>query len=184
MGIADIVLFRIRKRNAERVSQAFINGTVNAKANEMKKRLVETIGTFFLVFTIGMTVIEPGAGALAPVAIGSALATMIFAGGHISGGHFNPAVSLAAMFRGALLNVATAKSNEGNSFYRWASGFTVLAGAFSVDGISEGAFNPAVAIGICMMKIVSFGSLWIYLVANLIGGAVAAAAFLFVNGKE
>ena len=49
---------------------------------------------------------------------------------------------------------------------------------------SGGAFNPAVAIGICIMKIVSFGSLWIYLVANLIGGAVAAAAFLFVNGKE
>jgi hypothetical protein len=34
------------------------------------------------------------------------------------------------------------------------------------------------------MKIVSLGSLWIYLVANLVGGAVAAATFLFVNGKD
>jgi aquaporin Z len=68
----------------------------------MKKLLVEAIGTFFLVFTIGMTVIDPGAGPLAPLAIGAALAVMIFAGGHISGGHYNPAVSFAAAIRGAL----------------------------------------------------------------------------------
>jgi len=66
----------------------------------MKKSLVEFIGTFFLVFTIGMTVIAPGAGAMAPLAIGSALAVMIFAGGHISGGHFNPAVTLGVFLRG------------------------------------------------------------------------------------
>ena len=60
----------------------------------MKKYLVEFIGTFFLVFTIGMTVIAPGAGDMAPLAIGSVLAVMIFAGGHVSGGHFNPAVTL------------------------------------------------------------------------------------------
>ncbi len=61
----------------------------------MKKYVVEFIGTFFLVLTIGMVVIEPGAGALAPLAIGSALAVMVYAGGHISGGHYNPAVTLA-----------------------------------------------------------------------------------------
>ena len=66
----------------------------------MKKYLVEFIGTFFLVFTIGMTVIAPGAGAMAPLAIGSVLAVMIFAGGHVSGGHFNPAVTLGVWLRG------------------------------------------------------------------------------------
>src|SRR5207302_11360994 len=58
------------------------------------------IGTFFLVLTIGCTVIGHGAGPFAPLAIGSALMVMIFAGGHISGGHFNPAVTLGVWLRG------------------------------------------------------------------------------------
>jgi aquaporin Z len=66
----------------------------------MKKYLVEFIGTFFLVLTVGMTVIDPGAGALAPLAIGSALMIMVYAGGHVSGGHYNPAVTLAVWLRG------------------------------------------------------------------------------------
>ena len=67
----------------------------------MKKYLVEFIGTFFLVLTVGMTVIEPGAaGDLAPLAIGSALMIMVYAGGHVSGGHFNPAVTVAVWLRG------------------------------------------------------------------------------------
>jgi len=66
----------------------------------MKKYLVEFIGTFFLVFTIGMTVIDPGAGNLAPLAIGAALMIMVYAGGHVSGGHYNPAVTLAVWLRG------------------------------------------------------------------------------------
>lgn len=64
----------------------------------MKKYLVEFIGTFFLVFTVGMAV-RSGA-ALAPLAIGASLMVMIFAGGHVSGGHFNPAVTLAVWMRG------------------------------------------------------------------------------------
>ncbi len=68
----------------------------------MAKAIMEFIGAFFLVFTIGMTVIEPGAGNMAPLAIGSVLMVMIFAGGHLSGGHYNPAVSLAVYVRGKL----------------------------------------------------------------------------------
>lgn len=63
------------------------------------KYLYELIGTFFLVLTVGMAVLAPGAGILAPLAIGSALAVMVYAGGHISGGHYNPAVSLAVFLR-------------------------------------------------------------------------------------
>jgi aquaporin Z len=66
----------------------------------MNKYLAEFIGTFFLVLTIGCTVIGHGAGPLAPLAIGSALMVMIFAGGHISGAHFNPAVTLGVWLRG------------------------------------------------------------------------------------
>ena len=66
----------------------------------MAKYLTEFIGTFFLVATIGFTVIAPGAGDMAPLAIGATLMVMIFAGGHVSGGHYNPAVTLAVFLRG------------------------------------------------------------------------------------
>src|SRR6185436_14652472 len=66
----------------------------------MNKYIVEFIGTFFLVLTVGNTVINSGAGVIPPLAIGSMLMVMIFAGGHISGGHFNPAVTLAVWLRG------------------------------------------------------------------------------------
>src|SRR5947209_8247243 len=66
----------------------------------MNKYITELVGTFFLVFTIGCTVVGSGAGALAPLAIGSALMVMVFAGGHISGAHYNPAVTLGVWLRG------------------------------------------------------------------------------------
>jgi aquaporin Z len=206
-----------------------------------KKLLVEFIGTFFLVTTIGMTVLKPGdAGPLAPLAIGSALMVMVFAGGHISGAHYNPAVTLAVFLRGkcpvsdvipymiaqavaaaaaafvvlffkgakpepgdvdvtkallaeflftfalcyVVLNVATAKGTSGNSFYGLAIGFTVLIGAFSVGGISGGAFNPAVAVGVTLMGLSKMANIWIFLVADFLGGAVAATVFKFLNPDD
>ena len=65
-----------------------------------RKLVVEGIGTFFLVLTIGLVVLGTGAGALAPIAIGAVLMVMVYAGGHISGAHYNPAVSLAVLMRG------------------------------------------------------------------------------------
>src|SRR6187401_570402 len=66
----------------------------------MNKYLTEFIGTYFLVFTVGCTVIPGKPGVIAPLAIGAALMVMIYAGGHISGGHYNPAVTLAVTVRG------------------------------------------------------------------------------------
>lgn len=66
----------------------------------MHKYLTEFIGTFFLVLTIGLTVI--GGSPFAPLAIGASLMVMVYMGGHVSGGHYNPAVSLGATMRGAL----------------------------------------------------------------------------------
>jgi len=207
----------------------------------MKKYIVEFIGAFFLVLTIGFTVIEPGAGAMAPLAIGSALMVMVYAGGHISGAHYNPAVTLAVWMRGrcttsdvpgymiaqvvggviaalivlfvksnaavqaatpnvgpsliaeflytfalcyVVLNVATSKNTSGNSFYGLAIGFTVLIGAYSVGAISGGAFNPAVAVGITVMGLSKVANIWIFLVANFLGGAAAAAVFNSLNPDD
>ncbi len=66
----------------------------------MKSYLTEVIGTFFLVLTIGLTVLDGTA--FAPLAIGSIFMIMVYMGGHISGGHYNPAVSLAVFIRGKL----------------------------------------------------------------------------------
>jgi aquaporin Z len=65
-----------------------------------RKYATEAIGTFFLVFTVGAS-IRSGS-ALAPLAIGAVLMTMVYAGGHISGAHYNPAVTLAVLVRGRI----------------------------------------------------------------------------------
>ena len=207
----------------------------------MQKALVELIGTFFLVLVVGLTVIAPGAGDMAPLAIGAILMVMVYAGGPISGGHYNPAVTLAVWLRGkcktkdvpsymsaqvlgavlaamfvglckrhsdasafapqvlpallvellftfalafVVLNVATSKKSAGNSYFGLAIGMTVMAAAYAGGGISGGAFNPAVAIGMTLMGLSSVGSLWIFLVANLAGGALAACVFRLVNPDE
>jgi aquaporin Z len=66
----------------------------------MKNALVEFVGSLFLVLVVGLTVVPPNVGPFAPLAIGAALAALVYAGGHISGGHYNPAVTLAAWLRG------------------------------------------------------------------------------------
>lgn len=210
----------------------------------MNKYLVEFIGTFFLVFTIGNVVLGGDTGVIGPLAIGSALMVMVYAGGHISGAHYNPAVTLGVFLRGkcdakdvvpywaaqvagaaaaagaiiylhgtddnamvlgidkplgkaffaevlftfalvyVVLNVATAKGTENNSFYGLAIGFTVLTGAFAVGNISGGVFNPAVAVGVCLMNVISWSSIWVYLVANFGAGVLAALVFRFTNGAD
>jgi aquaporin Z len=68
----------------------------------MKKFIVEFIGTFFLVFTVGTCVVNTDAGVIPPLAIGAVLMVMVYAGGHISGAHYNPAVTVAVAIRGRM----------------------------------------------------------------------------------
>jgi aquaporin Z len=80
-----------------------------------------------------------------------------------------------------VLNVATSKDHPNNSFYGLAIGFTVMAGAFAVGGVSGGVFNPAVAVGVSAAGLISWSMIWVYLVANLAAGALAAVAFRALN---
>ncbi|MES1220594.1 MAG: aquaporin [Bacteroidota bacterium] len=201
----------------------------------MNKYLTEFIGTFFLV-----------GGAIHGGAVGASLAlmVMVYAGGHISGAHYNPAVTLAVWIRGRIeakeaivywifqvagavvaaliavnlfeqghpgdcaelpassfksvvaellgtfalayvvLNVATAKLNVGNSFYGLAIGGTVLAMATALGKFSGGAFNPAVAAGLCVTKAICWQNIWVYLVGCLGGGALAAIVFKINNPND
>ena len=203
----------------------------------MKKYLIEFIGTFFLVTTIGLTG--------NPLAIGVMLTVLVYMGGHISGAHYNPAVTISifckkliegkeainyilaqliASFLGALLvfyinndlmhvtpntsysplqiilceliftfllvlvilNVATNKKTEGNSYYGFAIGFTVMASAYCVGGVSGGAFNPAVGFGPALLDLFSGNgndilNLWIYIVGPIFGGYLAYSVDKYVN---
>jgi aquaporin Z len=103
----------------------------------MRKYLTEFIGTFFLVFTVGMCVIKPDIGNFAPLAIGSALMVMVYAGGHVSGGHYNPAVTLAVWLRGRCL----AADLAGYWLAQVAGALAAAAGALYLKG------NPAMSPG-------------------------------------
>lgn len=202
--------------------------------DNLKKYLVEAIGTFFLVMTV--ICCSYSAQGLAPLAIAGVLIAIVYAGGHISGGHYNPAVSIAACIRGALplkqfipyavaqclggiiavwifylmigqiqvfrpsdfqivplltaeilftfalcyvvLQTATVKETNGNSYFGFAIGITVLAGAVAVGGtFCAGAFNPAVALSVGMVNAVSWKLAGLTILANIIGGILAALAF-------
>lgn len=204
--------------------------------------VTELIGTFFLVFTVGASVLIGSP--LAPLAIGAALMVMVYAGGHVSGGHYNPSVTMGVLLRrrievadavaywvsqvvggvlGAavaywvvnprrvallslsgrswlaaalaealftfalayvMLNVATSSSNPNNSFYGLAIGFTVTAGIIAVGPISGGMFNPAVVLGALVMGLISWYTAALYLVVQLLAGAVAGVVFLALNPEE
>ena len=216
------------------------------------KYLTEFIGTFFLVFVICLMTTQGNdhTGIVAPIAIGCTLMIMVFMGGHVSGGHYNPAVTLACFLRGAcgwidvvpywisqvagacvaaylssivllpgedvsvyanvgpgaghsltslgpwvveilftfalalvVLNTATSSGTKGNSFYGLAIGFTVVVAAFAGGGISGGAFNPAVGIGLNVIlgtlgeTLEAFARLSLFIAGPMIGGALAAVVF-------
>jgi aquaporin Z len=83
-----------------------------------------------------------------------------------------------------VLNVATAKATAGNSNYGLAIGFTVMVMAFALGGISGGAFNPAVALGITLMGLAKMANIWIYLAGNFAAAIAAALVFKFVNPTD
>jgi aquaporin Z len=101
--------------------------------------------------------------------------------------HVGPALLAEFLFTFALvyvvLNAATAEGTSGNSFYGLAIGMTVMTGAFAVGDISGGAFNPAVALGICLLGISSWANIWIYLLADFTAAVLAAVIFQVINPR-
>lgn len=83
-----------------------------------------------------------------------------------------------------VLNVATSKDNNGNSFYGFAIGATVFVGAITVGSISGGGFNPAVAVSLAITGQFAVANLWIYILAPLVGAALAAIAFRLLNAND
>lgn len=80
-----------------------------------------------------------------------------------------------------MLNVSAIDATKGNSYFGLPIGFTILAGAFAVGQVSGAAFNPAVAIGASIRGMLPWSSLWLYIVAELLGGAAAALVFKALN---
>jgi aquaporin Z len=197
----------------------------------MKNTLAEFIGTFFLTLVVGLTMVPPSVGPFAPLAIGAIYMVMICAIGGVSGGYFNPAVTLAAWIRGTLptrrllpyalaqiiaavlagllvvfmrggvasplltpdptkallaellftfalvfvvLNTTTSMKQDGQCTQGLATGFTLMASAYAITGISGAALNPAVAAGMSVMGLSTWSTIWIFFVANFAGGALAA----------
>jgi aquaporin Z len=83
-----------------------------------------------------------------------------------------------------VLNVATSKDHPNNSFYGLAIGFTVLAGAVAVGGVSGGAFNPAVGLAVSIAGPAAWANLWIYLVGCFAGGGLAGVTFRILNPDD
>jgi aquaporin Z len=197
----------------------------------IRKLVVEGIGTFFLTLTVALVILG---GSASPLAVGAVLIAMVYAGGHISGAHYNPAVTLGVFLRGrttgsellgyfvaqlaagglaalaarqlvpeaeglafavtvlpallaeflftfalvfVVLNVATARGTEGNSYFGAAIGLTVLTAAYTVGSISGAALNPAVALLLVLLDLLTPRSMWVLLIGELLGGVLAAVVF-------
>jgi aquaporin Z len=213
---------------------------------DKRKLLTEFIGTFFLMLTIAMVVKSGKATGFEPIAIGGMIMALIYAGGPVSGAHYNPAVSIAAFIRGimtinemvayigaqivaaifaavtssallqgiatenanlplekidiipallaeffgtfvmvfVILNVATSKRSEGNSYFGLAIAMVVIGIIYAFGPVSGGMFNPAVMAGACVANILEPATSWIYLVGEILGAVIAAIVFRFLNSED
>src|ERR1051325_1954067 len=97
----------------------------------MKNYIVEMIGTFFLVLTVGL--------AGNPIAIGAVLIAMVYMGGYISGAHYNPAVTLAAMMRKKI-------TPKDAAAYMGAQFVGAILAAFVYYAVKGSTFAPAPAV--------------------------------------
>lgn len=133
----------------------------------MPKLLTEVIGTFFLVLTIGLTVIAQTP--FAPLVIGCSLMIMVYMGGHISGAHYNPAVTLAIFMRGGM------PSKDIVPY--WVAQITgALLAALAVRLILGSTFAPAPADGASVMAVLLVEILYTFALALVVLNVATAPA--------
>jgi aquaporin Z len=98
----------------------------------MRAKLVTEFAGTFVFFSV--IALSARAGPLAPLAIGLALTAMVYMGGHVSGAHYNPAVTFALLLRGVISPATVA--------LYWATqlvaGSLAFVGAFLIGGLSPG----------------------------------------------
>jgi aquaporin Z len=119
----------------------------------MRAYLTEFIGIYFLVLTIGLTVL--GGTPFAPLVIGASLMIMVFMGGHVSGAHYNPAVSIACAMRRKLPWSEVAP-------YIAAQLAGAVAAAITVYGLLDRTFTLAPAEGVSVTKAVVVEALYTF----------------------
>ena len=95
-----------------------------------RKYATEFIGAFFLTFAVGMAALTGSV--FVPLAAGATLMVMIYAGGHISGGHYNPAVTIAALVRRRI--------DIGDAVAYW---IMQAAGGIAAGALARAVVNPA-----------------------------------------
>lgn len=202
----------------------------------MRRYTVEFVGTFLLVVVIGAVVLAESP--QAPLAIGAAVAALVYTGYHVSGGQYNPVVTLGAFVRGVLpareiapyvaaqllggglgavvasmlvpdgarpqlaltgdavvatlvgelvftfalvwvvLHTATVASTAGNSYYALAIAAMVVAGILAV-GLNGGVVNPVVAISLAIMGVLSWNTVWVWILAEMVAAVLAARLFVY-----
>ena len=133
----------------------------------MRKYLTEFIGAFFLVLTIGLTVLSETP--LAPLAIGSSLMVMVYMGGHVSGGHYNPAVSLAVLLRGKMTSTGEFVG------YVVAQCAGALVAALVVYALLGKTFAPAPAPTASVMSALAIEFLFTFALALVVLNSAASA---------
>lgn len=119
----------------------------------MRKLLMEFIGTMFLVLAIAFTG--------NPLAIGIMLMVMIYMGGHVSGAHYNPAVSIAIWMRGKM----EAKELPGYIAAQIAGAFTA---SFIYYLIADTTFAPAPGAGVVLWKSIFVETLFTFALVSVI----------------
>ena len=125
----------------------------------MSRYVTEAVGAFFLVFTIGLTALNGTP--LAPLAIGSVLMVMVYMGGHISGAHYNPAVSVAILIRGKM-------AGRDLLPYLIAQLLGAILASLAVRVITGGTFAPAPDANVGLISVLLAESLFTFALALVV----------------
>lgn len=133
----------------------------------MQNYLTEFLGTFFLVLTIGLTVLSGSP--LAPLAIGSSLMIMVYMGGHVSGAHYNPAVTLAVYLRGKMASTGETIG------YMVSQVLGAIAAALIVYFITGKTFAPAPGADVSPAAAVLVEFLYTFALALVVLNSAASA---------